>query len=145
MAKHHLRYFFDPRAGICLWSSNDAARQTFDYPFDARDLSLPETTQRRLLFFAAWYDTSIDWNYPPDPSPWDEAERQRFNTEVQRRLATLRVQLGPDFEIEDQSKTAKLADIRARTPGRARRGIHPLDFKKSRKALVATSLWQRFR
>jgi hypothetical protein len=49
MATYHLRYFFDPGAGICLWSSNDAARQKFDYPVDARDLPVPETTQRRLL------------------------------------------------------------------------------------------------
>jgi len=107
MAKYHLRYFFDPGASICLWSSNDAARQKFDYAVNASDLPLPENTQRRLVYLAAWYDTSIDWNYPPDPSPWDEAERQRFNTEAQKWLATLREELGPDFEIEDQSGTAK--------------------------------------
>ena len=61
-------------------------------PVDARDLPRPENTQRRLVYLAAWYDTSIDWNDPPDPSPWDEAERQRFNTEAQEWLATLREQ-----------------------------------------------------
>jgi hypothetical protein len=115
MAKYHLRNFFDLGASICLWSSNDAARQKFGYPVDASDSALPENTQRRLVYLAARYDRSLDWNYPPDPSPWDEAERQRFNAEAQKWLATLREQLGPDFEIEDQSGTVKQADIRART------------------------------
>src|SRR3954452_15982495 len=47
------------------------------------------------------------WDYPPGPSPWDEAECQRFNAEAQKLLATLREQLGSVFEIEDESGTAK--------------------------------------
>jgi hypothetical protein len=107
MAKYRLRYFFDPGAAICLWSANDVARQEFGYPVDARNLPLPEITRIRLDDLAAWYDTSIDWDYPPGPSPWDEAESQRFNAEAQKLLATLREQLGSDFEIEDESGTAK--------------------------------------
>jgi hypothetical protein len=104
--KYQLRYFFDPGAGICLWSANDAARERFDYPVDASKLSLPENTWRRLLYLCRWYDTSIDWSYPPDPSPWDQAERQRFKAEAQRVLSLLRQELGPEFEIVDESRTA---------------------------------------
>jgi hypothetical protein len=106
MAKYLLRYFFDPGADICLWSSNDDALREFGYPVDARKLPLPENTWRRITHLAAWYDTSIDWNYPSDPSPWDESERQRFNSESQKLLAVLREQLGSDFEVEDESRTA---------------------------------------
>jgi hypothetical protein len=106
MAKYRLRYFFDPGADICLWASNEAARQEFGYPVEARRLPLPENTWRRVTYLSAWYDTSLDWDYPPDPSPWDETERQRFNSEAQRMLATLREQLGSDFEIQDESGTA---------------------------------------
>lgn len=52
----------------------------------------------------AWYDTSIDWDYPPDPSPWDDDEWQRFNTESQKMLTTLKEHLGTGFEIVDETK-----------------------------------------
>jgi hypothetical protein len=105
MPIYRLRYFFDPGGGICLWSDNDAARDRFGYPVDARSLPLPENAWRRVAYLCSWYDTSIDWNYPPDPSPWDAAERVRFNSEAQRLLALLREHLGVEFEIADESGT----------------------------------------
>jgi hypothetical protein len=105
MAKYRLRFFFDPGGGICLWAGNDAARERFDYAIDASQLPLPENTWRRILYLCYWYDTCIDWNYPPDPSPWDEAEWQRFNVEAQKLLALVREQLSSEFEIVDESMT----------------------------------------
>jgi hypothetical protein len=105
MATYRLRFFFDPGGGICLWAGNDAARERFGYPIDARSLSLPENTWRRVYYLCSWYDTTIDWNYPPDPSPWDTAERDRFRQEAQNLLTQLRVQLGAEFEIVDESGT----------------------------------------
>jgi hypothetical protein len=109
MARYRLRYFFDPGADICFWAANDAARERFGYPINARELPLTENTWRRLSFLTAWYDTSIDWDYPPDPSPWDDAERERFNREAQRLLAVVREELGSDFEVVDESETADAA------------------------------------
>ncbi len=106
MAKYRLRYFFDPGAGICLWAANDAARERFGYPVDVQDLSLPENVWRRACYLTAWFDTSIDWNYPPDPSPWTIEERKRFNVAAQEMLALLRSHLGPEYEIVDESETA---------------------------------------
>jgi hypothetical protein len=102
---YRLRYFFDPGGGICLWSANDAARERFGYPVKARSLPLTENTWRRVAYLCAWYDTSIDWRYPPDPSPWEGSERKRFNNEAQNLLARLRKELGPEFEIADESGT----------------------------------------
>lgn len=105
MAKYILRYFFDAGAGICLWANNDAARERFGYPIDLRDLSLSENTWRRANYIMSWYDTSINWEYPPDPSPWDESEMKEFDAVAQAMLARLRRELGPDFEIIDESRT----------------------------------------
>ena len=105
MPTYRLRFFFDPGSAICLWSGNDAARDRFGYPVDARSLSLSENTWRRVAYVCSWYDTSIDWHCPPDQSPWNEAERERFNCEAQQLLALLREQLGPEFEILDESGT----------------------------------------
>ncbi len=109
MARYRLRFFFDPGAGICFWAANDAACECFDYPIDARNLPLAENTWRRIYFLTSWYDTSIDWNYPPNPSPWDNDERERFNREAQKLLVVVREELGSDFEVVDESGTAKSA------------------------------------
>lgn len=74
-----------------------------------RSLPLLENTWRFAYHLCSWFDTSIDWSYPPDPSPWNAAERERFNKAVQQFLETLRDQLGPDFEVIDESSTSAAA------------------------------------
>jgi len=106
MHLYRLRYFFSAGSNVCLWAGDEAARQKWDYPIDAQCLPLPENTWRLSLHLCAWYDTSIDWSYPPNPSPWDVRERTNFNLAAQRFLANLREQLGADFEIIDESETA---------------------------------------
>jgi hypothetical protein len=109
VAKYKLRYFFDAGAGICLWAPNDAAREKFGYPVEFKVLGLPENTVRRGYYITAWYDTSIDWSYPPDPSPWDALEGVRFKASAQEFLELLRRELGPEFEIIDESGTGESA------------------------------------
>lgn len=103
MPRYVLRYFFDPGSGICLWSANEAAREKFDYPVQLRDLGLPENLLRKALYVMAWYDTSLDWSYPSNPSPWSESERALFSETSQDLLSVLRQHLGSEFEIRDES------------------------------------------
>ena len=109
-ATYRLRFFFDTGSGICLWSANDAARERFDYPIELSALPLPETIRRRGSFVLAWYDTFMDWELAPEPSQWWPREEAAFNAAVQELLALFRQYLGPDFEIVDESHTAKLAE-----------------------------------
>ena len=103
MTHYIFRYFFDPGSGICLWSANDEARNKFDYPVDLRNLKLSDNLLYKGYYVMAWYDTSIDWDYPPDPSPWSESERLQFVTASQNFLSKLREYLGAEFEIIDES------------------------------------------
>lgn len=48
---------------------------------------------------AAWHDTSLNWDYPPDPVPWRQEECDRFNQAAEALLARIRAQLGSDFEV----------------------------------------------
>ncbi len=100
-ATHVLRFSFDPGSGVCLWSMNRAANDRFGYPVDSESLPVSENLRRRLDWLAAWHATSIDWDYPPDPSPWSEDERARFAAESGRVLAELREALGPDYQVLD--------------------------------------------
>jgi len=100
-----LRYFFDPGSGTCLWSGNDAARARFDYPVRAEDLPLSAETRERADRITTWYDSGLNWNDPTGPSPWDEDEETRFAAAAQELLGVLRRELGPEFEVRDESRT----------------------------------------
>ena len=105
MANYLFRYFFDAGSGVCLWSANDAAREKFDYPVTLQSLALPENLLREALHIVTWNDTSLDWGYPPNPSPWSDEERARFNDASQCLLSNLRQQLGSMYDIRDESGT----------------------------------------
>ncbi len=105
MSRYVFRYFFDPGSGICLWSGNDEARERFDYPVELSDLGLSENLLRQAFHLIAWYDTSLDWSYPSNPSPWAESEKTRFHVASQNLLSMLRQELGSEFEIHDESSS----------------------------------------
>ena len=98
---YRLRFFFDWRAD-CLWSDNDAARARFDYPVDPADLPLSLATRDEMGRVCGWHDTSLNWDYPPDPGPWREEECARFNAAARALLAAIRAELRPDYEIVDE-------------------------------------------
>ena len=93
-----LRLMFDWGGG-CLWCGNAAAHAAFDVgPVEDR-LPLSPTTRQRLFDLSAWHDGGIDWDYPPDPSPWPPAEWERFEQAASEALAVVKSELGPEFEI----------------------------------------------
>lgn len=101
---YELRYFFEWGGG-CLWPGDDAARRDFDLgPYDLLDpcplpLSLAILVRCREL--AEWHDTSLNWDYPPDPGPWRQPECNRFNAAAAELLADIRRELGPAFRVAD--------------------------------------------
>jgi hypothetical protein len=74
----------------------------YGYAVETEKLPLSENSRYKLKHLCAWYATSIDWDYPPGPSPWDGQERARFAAEVARFLPRLREELGPDYEVVDE-------------------------------------------
>ena len=102
MSRYMLRYFFDPGSGICLWSANDDARERFGYPVEIDSLRLSQSLRSSASHLVQWYDTSVDWASPGDPSPWSEEERARFAASANEFLEKLREFLGSDFDIRDE-------------------------------------------
>jgi hypothetical protein len=106
--KYKLRFFFEWGGG-CLWPGDTAATSDFGYgPLDAPDTNLPLSTEtvRRCGELAVWHDTSLNWAYPPDPGPWRQPECDQFNDAVRHLLATIRAELGDQFEVIDQQPQA---------------------------------------
>jgi hypothetical protein len=102
-----LRYFFDPGSGSCLWSANDRARDAFGYPVFVEELPLSPDAVAEARRVTKWFDGSLNWDYPPDPGPWDQAECDRFNAAARALLARLRQELGDRFDIEDEFREVR--------------------------------------
>jgi hypothetical protein len=98
---YQLRFLFDAGSGVCLWSSNDLAREKFGYPVELNALPLPQLLKERGEALIERFDTSVDWAYPPDPSPWSCVEQVCFEADSNDFLMLLRSYLGDDFEVSN--------------------------------------------
>jgi hypothetical protein len=100
--KYVLSYDFEWGGG-CLWSANDAAFRAFGFgPLDLKEpcqLPLSAETRKRCVEIAIWHDTSLNWDYPPDPGPWRQPECDRFNAAVRELHTDIERELGEEFEI----------------------------------------------
>ena len=102
--KHVLRFFFEWGGG-CLWAGNDAARADFDVgPLDLPPTPLPlsDGTLKLCVDLSAWWYTSLNQDYPPDPGPWSRADYERFSAAALELLAAIRRDLGEAFEVIDE-------------------------------------------
>ncbi|MEM7697269.1 MAG: transposase [Verrucomicrobiota bacterium] len=48
------------------------------------------------------YDTSVDWDYPPDPTPWSEEQCSEFNEAVRDMILQLARELSHDYETVNE-------------------------------------------
>lgn len=97
-AKYIIRLMFEWGGGN-LWCGTDVARATFDVgPIEDR-LPLSDALRRELDELGAWHDTSLNREYPPDPGPWADEERARFEAAAMLVLERVREDLGPEFQV----------------------------------------------
>lgn len=101
---YRARFFFDAGSGMVLWADNTAARETYDYPIDLDRLPISAALRDELKGLIDEYDTSLNWDYPPDPGPWREPRCRRFNQAAREALDRVREELGPTWEIADEFK-----------------------------------------
>ncbi|MFE6775383.1 hypothetical protein [Streptomyces sp. NPDC057702] len=94
-------FFFDAGSGGALWPTTPEDREEWGYPVELDRLPIGDATRAALGELIARYDTSLNWDYPPDPGPWREAECRHFNEAVGRVLDRLRAELGPTWRIHD--------------------------------------------
>jgi hypothetical protein len=104
MATYELRYFFDYGSGICLWSSNEAARTRFGYPVRLDDLALPRDIEELASKLLDRFDMSLNWDDPAGPLVWSIQDRDRFSAKSEMLLQLLRDHLGEDFHIIGERK-----------------------------------------
>jgi len=111
--------------GPCLWADNDPASDAFGIgSIDLRKLPLSEATVQLAKQTIAWHDQALNWDYPPDPGPWRQAECDRFNQASRQLFDRIYQELGPMYEVcyqqPDLVEDPDL-DVYLRDPGNFRR------------------------
>ena len=86
--------------GGTLWCANDAARNVYDVGAVEEELPLSREVLRELQRLTELHDTALDWNYPPDPSPWSQEQFDLFDSEALSILERIRAELGPAYEVQ---------------------------------------------
>ncbi|SFC48657.1 hypothetical protein SAMN05421848_1599 [Kushneria avicenniae] len=99
---YRVRLMFEWGGG-CIWCGNDAARERFSVGSIEENLPLSEATLQKLHALTAWHDKALNWDYPPDPSPWSQEEFRAFETAAHDMRSRLQTELGPEFEVVYES------------------------------------------
>jgi hypothetical protein len=85
--------------GGTIWCGNDLARSKFGVGPIEDALPISDPIRYRLSELTKWHDTALNWEYPPDPSPWSDEERTRFEAAANSMLIELQSKLGASFEV----------------------------------------------
>ena len=86
--------------GTCLWAKNDKARERFGYAVDNNDLPVSKNLINELDMLGKEYQTALDWNYPPDPSPWIKEQALDFKMRADKAYLRLINELGVEYEVK---------------------------------------------
>ena len=86
----HARFFFEAGSGGALWPAGTQNQEAWGYPVRLKEFPIGAALRNELTQLVEWYDTSLNWDYPPDPGPWREPECEAFNAAVRRALDRLR-------------------------------------------------------
>ena len=101
MAKYAIRFFFDWGADCCLWSGNDAAEKQLGCGIIGYDkLNISEQLKADLEKMAHEFQTALNWDYPPDPSPWSIEQKDDFMCRSKMAFDKLTKELGENYEVE---------------------------------------------
>ncbi|MDT0351625.1 hypothetical protein [Pseudonocardia charpentierae] len=127
---YEINFSFEHGAGVFLWCSNPDDEQRWGgNPVDPATLPISADLRAELTRLGEWYNTSLNWAYPPDPGPWRQQECDRFNTAATTALDRLRTELCAEWEVirnfADQYEDADLDRYLADPAGFQRRPSPP--------------------
>nr|WP_236056831.1 hypothetical protein [Streptomyces sabulosicollis] len=98
---HYVRFFFEAGVDTPLWPED--MDSPYGSPCELERLPISQATREDLARLSQWYQSSIDWEYPPNPSPWSDEDWLTFRQQAQVALAALRRELGSRWTVRDES------------------------------------------
>ena len=102
MPNYKIKYMFDWGSGVCLWSSNDEAKEKFgDYPIeDLEKLPVSAELRRELEHLITEHDKALNWDDPGGDLLWNDQQIADFKQRAAQAYEQLVRELGSDFEVE---------------------------------------------
>ena len=74
-----LRFFFEWGSPHCLWGGDEETNARYGVgPISFDALPLSDSLKATLLEMGEEYQTALNWQYPPDPSPWTAEHKADF-------------------------------------------------------------------
>ncbi|MBB6632620.1 hypothetical protein [Cohnella thailandensis] len=101
MKKYQIRFFFEYGGG-CLWGVDERTKEKFGYYINPEDLPLSKETIDLINELEIKYQTSLDWEYPPNPSPWSKQEIILFKTNLETLIMKIKNELIEEFEVHNE-------------------------------------------
>ena len=101
MSKLELRFWFEQ--GPCIWAKNHEADIKYGYAIDPERLPISDSLIRLLNDLMKEYATYLDWDYPPNPSPWTEEQKEDFLCRANKAYDQLKNELGAEYEINNEA------------------------------------------
>ncbi|MER6631711.1 hypothetical protein ABT301_26440 [Streptomyces sp. NPDC000987] len=98
---HYLRFFFEAGVDTPLWPEDMAG--PYGRPVELERLSIGAVLRAEPAALSERYQSSIDWAYPPGPSPWSDEELRAFRQRAHAALGALRRELGEGWTVRDES------------------------------------------
>ena len=95
---YKLKLIFEWGGGT-IWCENAQTRDKFDFGPVEEILNLSKETLDNLGKLTALHDEALNWEYPPDPSPWSQAQFKAFDIEALNILGIVKNELGSEFEV----------------------------------------------
>ncbi len=94
-----MRFWFE-HGGGCLWSTNNAARETYGYAVKYSSLPIDNELKTALASLEATYHTYLDWDDPAAGCQWTDEEKATFLCAANAAYHCLCAQLGEVYQVE---------------------------------------------
>lgn len=105
---HYLRFFFEYGVDTPLWpgpaDDPHVVDSPYGYPCELDRLPITSHTQIELARLAEWYQSSLNVEYPPGPSPWPKEQQELFTRQADAALEVLRQELGAGWTVMDERR-----------------------------------------
>jgi hypothetical protein len=100
LTDYKLKYWFE-HGGICVWGVNEAAKEKYGYAIKTASLPISDSLIETLNKLEEEFHSYLDWEYPPNPSPWTEEHKLDFISRATKAYEKLCFELGEAYAVEN--------------------------------------------
>jgi len=98
MKQCEIRFWFE-HGGICLWAVNEVAKRMYGYDISNNELPISQELIDKLDLLEDVYSGYLNWDYPPDPSPWTKEQKKEFILNCNEVYERLCAELGSEYIV----------------------------------------------